>query len=60
MHVHLLTSIAPYRWFRAKVYPVWVHPPRNAEELATAMGPYCALGLNGAFESTDVVHVHWG
>lgn len=42
------------------MYPVWVHPPRNAAELAKAMGPYCSLGLNGAFESMDVVHLHWG
>jgi len=42
------------------VYPLYVHPPRNPAELAKAMGPYCALGLNGAFESTDAVHVHWG
>ena len=48
------------RWFRDKVFPVWVHPPRDAAELAKAMGPYCALGLNGAFESTDAVHLHWG
>jgi len=48
------------RWFRKEVYPVYVHPPRNPADLAKAMGPYCALGLNGAFESTDAVHVHWG
>jgi hypothetical protein len=24
------------------------------------MGPYFALGLNGAFESVDVLHLHWG
>ena len=56
----ILCCLFFFRWFRETVYPVWVHPPRNPAELAKAMGPYCAVGLNGAFSSSDVIHIHWG
>jgi Plant transposon protein len=46
-------------WCRSYLYPKFVHPPRNAEELERAMLDYAILGLNGAFFSMDVVHTCW-
>ena len=33
---------------------------KSYSALEIAMGPYCALGLNGAIGSPDVVHIPWG
>ena len=46
-------------WFRADIFPVFVHPPRHKEELEAMMVPYALVGLNGAFTSTDAVHLRW-
>ena len=46
-------------WFRKEIYPKFVAPPKNKEELEKAMADYLVLGLNGAFVSIDGVHIHW-
>lgn len=46
-------------WFREEYYPQFVHPPHNKEELEAAMVAYALVGLNGAFTSTDAVHLRW-
>ena len=53
--LHSFTS-----WFRAEMYPRMATQPKSYSALEIAMGPYCALGLNGAIGSTDVVHIPWG
>ena len=47
--LHSFTS-----WFRAEMYPRMATQPKSYSALEIAMGPYCALGLNGAIGSTDV------
>jgi hypothetical protein len=46
-------------FIRKELFPKWVRPPETPGEIAAAMGPYCANGLNGAIGSTDAVHIHW-
>lgn len=46
-------------WFVETVYPKVVKIPETEAEIASAMGPYSAVGLNGAICSTDAVHLHW-
>ena len=46
-------------WFREEIYPQFVHPPQNKGELEAAMAAYALVGLNGAFTSTDAVHLRW-
>ena len=43
-------------WFTEVVYPKFVSLPKTRHELEKIMGPYIALGLNGACGSTDAVH----
>ena len=47
-------------WGHEKAFPVWVTWPKTTEDVAKAMGPYIALGLDGAIGSTDAVHIAWG
>lgn len=47
-------------WGRVVMFPKWVTWPTSKEEIAKAMGPYCALGFDGAMGSTDAVHIAWG
>jgi hypothetical protein len=47
-------------WGREKAFPVWVTWPKTTEDIAKAMGPYIAVGLDGAIGSTDAVHIAWG
>ena len=53
--LHSFTS-----WFRAEMYPRMATQLKSYSALEIAMGPYCALGLNGAIGSPDVVHIPWG
>ena len=46
-------------WCRTYLYPIFVHPPKNADELERAMVDYALLGLNGAFFEMDAVHLEW-
>lgn len=46
-------------WFREEIYPRFVHPPMDKDELESAMLAYALVGLNGAFTSTDAVHLRW-
>jgi len=51
-----------HRWtkkFSDKYFTTYIHPPRNAEELARAIDIYTRMGLPGAMGSVDVVHVRW-
>jgi hypothetical protein len=48
------------KWGRDVMFPKWVTWPQSKEEIAKAMGPYCALGFDGAIGSTDAVHIAWG
>ena len=50
--LHSLTS-----WIRAEMYPKMVTQPKSYPELEIAIGQYCAIGLNGAIGSMDVVHI---
>jgi hypothetical protein len=58
-------ALAPFatlrfrRWFREEIYPKFVYAPTTESDIAAAMGPYIAFGLNGAIGSTDAVHIHW-
>lgn len=52
-------SFVVTRWVRSDLYPKFVHPPRTPEEIASAMGPYIAVGMNGCLGSTDAVHEKW-
>lgn len=47
------------KWIRKEIFPKFVNAPSTKEQISAAMGPYCALGLNGAIGSTDAVHIHW-
>jgi hypothetical protein len=41
------------------LYDDWVVVPTSCEDISKCMGPYFAVGLDGAIGSCDVVHVHW-
>ena len=43
-------------WHTEVIYPKFVSVPKTRHELEKIMGPYIALGLNGACGSTDAVH----
>jgi hypothetical protein len=45
---------------RDVLYPKFVSWPTTKEEITKAMGPYMAVGLDGALASTDALHVAWG
>ena len=47
-------------WYTEVIYPKFVSVPKTRHELEKIMGPYIALGLNGACGSTDAVHFSWG
>ena len=57
MHKSLHSFIS---WFRAEMYPRMATQLKSYSALEIEMGPYCALGLNGAIGSPDVVHIPWG
>ena len=46
-------------WFRSDIYPIFVHMPKDRDELAELVAPYALLGIPGAFFSMDVVHASW-
>ena len=45
--------------FSKEMYPVYVHGPRNNEELNTITSLYAACGFPGCVGSTDCVHIRW-
>ena len=45
--------------FRKELYPVYVHGPRNSEELDSVTSLYAACGFPGCVGSTDCVHIRW-
>ena len=42
-----------------ELYPVYVHGPRNSEELDRVTSLYAASGFPGCVGSTDCVHIRW-
>jgi len=45
---------------RDVLFPKFVSWPTTIDEISKAMGPYMAVGLDGAIGSTDAVHIAWG
>lgn len=45
--------------FSKEMYPIYVHGPRNSDELNTVTSLYSASGFPGCVGSTDCVHVRW-
>ena len=45
--------------FSNEMYPVYVHGPRNSEELKSVTSLYAASGFPGCVGSTDCVHIRW-
>ena len=45
--------------FSNELYPVYVHGPRNAGELAQVTNLYAVSGFPGCVGSTDCVHIRW-
>jgi Plant transposon protein len=45
--------------FSTELYPVYVHGPRNAEELSKVTNLYAASGFPGCVGFTDCVHIRW-
>ena len=45
--------------FCKELYSVYVHGPRNSEELDSVTGLYAAAGFPGCVGSTDCVHIRW-
>ena len=63
-YIGATTMSSFFKWFcnfvHTDMFPIFVRPPRTPEEIIAAMGPYMALGLNGAIASSDAVHIAWG
>lgn len=45
--------------FCTEMYPVYVHGPRNSDEIASVTALYAAAGFPGCVGSTDCVHIRW-
>jgi hypothetical protein len=45
--------------FSKELYPVYVHGPRNSEEIDSVTSLYAACGFPGCVGSTDCVHIRW-
>ena len=45
--------------FSKELYPIYVHGPRNAEELNKVTSLYAASGFPGCVGSTDCAHIRW-
>jgi Plant transposon protein len=45
--------------FSKELYSIYVHGPRNSEELNTVTTLYAASGFPGCVGSTDCVHIRW-
>jgi Plant transposon protein len=59
LEVHRRWTHAFLAKFSKELYPVYVHGPRNAEELNKVTTLYAASGFPGCVGSTDCVHIRW-
>lgn len=57
--VHRRWTLKFIEKFSKEMYPVYVHGPRNSEELEEVTGLYSASGFPGCVGSTDCVHIRW-
>jgi hypothetical protein len=57
--VHRKWTLAFLDKFSKELYPVYVHGPRNNEELNQITSLYAAWGFPGCVGSTDSVHIRW-
>jgi Plant transposon protein len=57
--VHRKWTLAFLDKFSKELYPVYVHGPRNNEELNQVTILYAACGFPGCVGSTDCVHIRW-
>lgn len=57
--VHRKWTLAFIDKFSKELYSVYVHGPRNSEELNSVTSLYAACGFPGCIGSTDCVHIRW-
>ena len=57
--VHRNWTLAFLDKFSKELYPVYVHGPRNSEEIDSVTSLYAASGFPGCVGSTDCVHIRW-
>jgi hypothetical protein len=57
--VHRRWTLAFLDKFSKDMYPIYVHGPRDNEELSAVTSLYAASGFPGCVGSTDVVHIRW-
>lgn len=57
--VHRKWTLKVLAKFSEEMYPVYVHGPRNADEIASVTGINAESGFPGCVGSTDCVHIRW-
>ena len=57
--VHRKWTLAFIAKFSTEMYSVYVHGPRNNDELNSVTSLYAACGFPGCVGSTDCVHIRW-
>ena len=57
--VHRKWTLAFLDKFSKEMYPIYVHGPRNADEMNSITSLYGACGFPGCIGSTDCVHIRW-
>jgi Plant transposon protein len=57
--VHRRWTLAFVDKFSKDMYSVYVHGPRNSEDLNAVTSLYAACGFPGCVGSTDCVHIRW-
>lgn len=57
--VHRKWTLAFLEKFSLEMYSIYVHGPRNSEELNSVTSLYAACGFPGCVGSTDCVHIRW-
>ena len=57
--VHRKWTLRFIEKFSVEMYPIYVHGPRNSEEICNVTSLYAACGFPGCVGSTDCVHIRW-
>jgi Plant transposon protein len=57
--VHRKWTLSFLDKFSKEMYPIYVHGPRNSEEVNSITSLYGAAGFPGCIGSTDCVHIRW-